>query len=52
MLSTAKEYLVELDEASRSPAERLEAYRKLLAARIAPYAENPAFQVIMPHAGQ
>lgn len=47
MLSTAKEYLVELDEAAKSSDARLAEYRKLLAARIAPYAENPAFQAIL-----
>jgi predicted ATP-binding protein involved in virulence len=47
MLHEAKDYLVELDEASRTPADRLESYKKKLADRLAPFAKNPAFQAVL-----
>lgn len=47
MLEVAKGYLAELDKASRSPAARLETYKKRLAARLAPFADNPAFQAVL-----
>jgi len=47
MLSAAKSYLAELDEAEKSPEERLAEYKKQLVEHIAPYADNPAFQAIL-----
>ncbi|SHM26123.1 AAA family ATPase [Rhizobacter sp. OV335] len=47
MLQAAKSYLAELDEAGRSPAERLESYKEKLAQRLAPFADNPAFQAVL-----
>lgn len=47
MLEAAKAYLAELDEAANSPKERLEAYKEQLASRIAPFADNPAFQAVL-----
>lgn len=47
MLEAAKEYLAELDEAARSPADRLESYKDQLAQRLAPFADNPAFQAVL-----
>lgn len=47
MLEAAKAYLRELDEAARSPADRLESYKEQLAQRIAPFADNPAFQAVL-----
>ncbi|WP_186150793.1 AAA family ATPase [Burkholderia gladioli] len=47
MLKAAKGYLVELDEAARSPADRLEEYKRLLSERLAPFADNPAFQAVL-----
>lgn len=47
MLQAAREYLAELDDAVHSPAERLQLYKQSLAQRLAPYAENPAFQAVL-----
>jgi predicted ATP-binding protein involved in virulence len=47
MLREAKEYIAELDEASRAPADRLDSYTNKLAARLAPFAKNPAFQAVL-----
>lgn len=47
MLNAAREYLAELDEAARSPADRLEKYKESLSRRLAPYADNPAFQAVL-----
>lgn len=47
MLNAAKEYLAELDDASRSPADRLESFKQQLASRLAPFADNPAFQAVL-----
>lgn len=47
MLEAARAYLEELEEASQSPMQRLEHYKQSLAARLAPYADNPAFQAIL-----
>ena len=44
MVSAAKDYLLILDEAAKAPAEKLANYERMLAERIAPYADNPAFQ--------
>lgn len=47
MVAAAKDYLVLLDEAARSPAEKLADFERRLAERIAPYADNPAFQAFL-----
>jgi hypothetical protein len=47
MLEAAKGYLAELDEASRAPADRLEEYKRQLSERLAPFADNPAFQAVL-----
>ena len=47
MVEAAKDYLVTLDEAAKSPADRLAEFEERLAARIAPYADNPAFQAFL-----
>jgi predicted ATP-binding protein involved in virulence len=47
MVGRAKEYLLTLEEASRSPDEQLAEFEKQLAAGIAPYADNPAFQAFL-----
>lgn len=47
MLDAARDYIAELDEAARAPAERLEQYKRRLAERLAPYADNPAFQAVL-----
>lgn len=54
MVDAAKDYLVTLDEAAKAPAEKLADFEKKLADRIAPYADNPAFQAFleMKHAAR
>lgn len=47
MLEAAKGYLAELDEASLAPADRLEEYKRQLSERLAPFADNPAFQAVL-----
>ena len=47
MVVAAKDYLVTLDEAAKAPAEKLAEFEKRLADRIAPYADNPAFQAFL-----
>lgn len=47
MLEAAKGYLAELDKATVAPAERLEEYKRQLSERLAPFAENPAFQAVL-----
>jgi predicted ATP-binding protein involved in virulence len=47
MVAAAKDYLVTLDEAAKAPAEKLAEFEKKLAERIAPYADNPAFQAFL-----
>lgn len=47
MVDAAKGYLLTLDEAKKAPADTLAEYEKQLAARIAPYADNPAFQAFL-----
>jgi len=47
MLEAAKEYLAELDEAAKAPEDRLEEYKRQLSKRIAPFADNPAFQAVL-----
>jgi hypothetical protein len=54
MVVAAKDYLMGLEEAVRAPADKLADYENQLAARIAPYADNPAFQAFleMKHAAK
>lgn len=47
MVAAAKGYLVMLDEAAKAPAEKLADFEQKLAARISPYADNPAFQAFL-----
>ncbi len=47
MVAAAKDYLLTLDEAEQAPAEKLAEYEKELAKRVAPYADNPAFQAFL-----
>ncbi len=47
MLEAANEYLDDLDKADKTPKERLEAFKDQLANRIAPFADNPAFQAFL-----
>ena len=47
MVDVAKNYLTMLDEAAKAPPEKLRAYVERLAADIAPYADNPAFQAFL-----
>jgi len=47
MVHAAKSYLLTLDEAAVAPPEKLAAYEERLAAAIAPYADNPAFQAFL-----
>jgi predicted ATP-binding protein involved in virulence len=47
MVSAAKSYLLTLDEAAQAPKEKLHEYERRLAAYVAPYADNPAFQAFL-----
>lgn len=47
MLEAAKAYLDDLDQADKTPKERLDAFKEQLANRIAPFADNPAFQAFL-----
>lgn len=47
MVGVAKDYLQTVDEAAGAPPERLAHYLEALAAKTAPYAENPAFQAFL-----
>jgi len=47
MVEAAKDYLLTLEEASASPESKLADYEKKLSDRIAPYADNPAFQAFL-----
>jgi predicted ATP-binding protein involved in virulence len=46
-VEAAKDYLKLIDEAAQAPAERLEEYKRLLAERQIPLAENPAYQAFL-----
>lgn len=46
-VEAAKDYLLLLEEAALAPEEKLAAYERRLAERIAPYADNPAFQAFL-----
>lgn len=47
MRDTARAYLEDLAAAPAKPGAKLEAFRKRLAERVAPYADNPAFQALL-----
>jgi len=47
MVGAAKDYLITLEEAAKAPAEKLAEYENKLAAGVAPYADNPAFQAFL-----
>jgi predicted ATP-binding protein involved in virulence len=47
MVGTAKDYLLQLEQADKAPAEKLADFEEALAQRIAPYADNPAFQAFL-----
>jgi predicted ATP-binding protein involved in virulence len=47
MVDAATDYLVTLDEAAGAPVDKLADYEMKLAAGIAPYADNPAFQAFL-----
>jgi predicted ATP-binding protein involved in virulence len=47
MVAAAKDYLLTLEQASQSPPEKLADFQERLAAGIAPYADNPAFQALL-----
>ncbi len=47
MKAVAKNYLATLEEAKKAPDERLAEFEERLAAGIAPYADNPAFQAFL-----
>ena len=47
MKGVAKNYLETLEEAAKSPPEKLEDFKTMLAEAIAPYADNPAFQAFL-----
>ena len=47
MLDVAKDYLLKLEEAQKSPPEKLQDFKEALAKRIEPYADNPAFQAYL-----
>lgn len=47
MKEAAKEYLLTVEEAAKSPRAKLAAYEKRLAEGIGPFADNPAFQAFL-----
>jgi predicted ATP-binding protein involved in virulence len=47
MVENAKSFLQLLDEAETAPAEKLEEFKERLADKIAPFADNPAYQAIL-----
>lgn len=47
MRAAARQYLETLEQAALAPQEQLAAYRERLAASIAPFADNPAFQAFL-----
>jgi predicted ATP-binding protein involved in virulence len=47
MVAAAKDYLVALETAAKAPAEKLAEFERKLAERVAPYADNPAFQAFL-----
>jgi predicted ATP-binding protein involved in virulence len=47
MVNTAKDYLLTLEQASEAPENKLRDFKERLAAGIAPFADNPAFQAFL-----
>ena len=47
MVEAARDYLMTLDEAAAAPSAQLAEYEQKLAERIAPFADNPAFQAFL-----
>jgi predicted ATP-binding protein involved in virulence len=47
MVDAAKDYLVTLEEAALAPDEKLARFEEQLARKVAPYADNPAFQAFL-----
>lgn len=47
MKQAARHYLELLEEAAAAPEDKLDDYRERLAAEIAPYADNPAYQAFL-----
>jgi hypothetical protein len=47
MKGVARDYLQTLEVAAKAPVEKLAAYKVQLAASIAPYADDPAFQAFL-----
>ncbi len=47
MVDTAKTYLATLDEAAKAPADKQAEFRDALAAQVAPFADNPAYQAFL-----
>ena len=47
MVSVAKDYLLTLEAAAHAPEEQLADYKQRLSDKIAPYADNPAFQAFL-----
>lgn len=47
MKGVAEDYLQTLDQAASSPQETLDQYMQQLADKVAPYADNPAFQAVL-----
>ncbi len=47
MVTAAKSYLMQLEEVDKTPHEKLAEFEVALAKRIAPYADNPAFQAYL-----
>ena len=46
-VAAAKDYLLTLEQAAKSPEEKLSEFEQRLASGIAPYADNPAFQAFL-----
>ena len=47
MKSVALEYLMELEKSKKAPIEKLDDFKKKLAEKISPYADNPAYQAFL-----
>lgn len=47
MVQVAKDYLLQLEEADKTPQEKLSEFEDALAKQIAPFADNPAFQAYL-----
>jgi hypothetical protein len=47
MKNAAKEYLLKLEDANKTPDEQLADFEQELAKEVEPYADNPAFQAFL-----